>query len=177
MLEQYLDGQGRSTGEDGVEQYAPADLIRFVGVCDAEGFDVHIHTIGDRAVREALDAFAFAIATNGSRDARHQIAHVEFVHDDDLPRLRTLGVISNVTPLWAHNDPYITEMTVPIVSERAARTIYRFGDIVRSGAPARVRQRLVGVDGPTRCSSWPSRSAGSPPAAIPSRWTRPRRST
>ena len=54
---------------------------------------------GDRAVRESLDAFAFAVSTNGSRDARHQLAHVEFVHDDDLPRLRTLGVISNVTPL------------------------------------------------------------------------------
>jgi predicted amidohydrolase YtcJ len=135
MLEPYLDEQGRSTGEDGVEQYAPADLIRFVGLCDAEGFDVHIHTIGDRAVRESLDAFAFAVATNGSRDARHQLAHVEFVHDDDLPRLRTLGVISNVTPLWAHRDPYITDMTIPIVTERAARTIYRFGDIVRSGAP------------------------------------------
>jgi predicted amidohydrolase YtcJ len=135
MLEPYLDADGRPTDEDGVEQYAPADLIRFVTLCDAEGFDVHIHTIGDRAVRESLDAFAFAVATNGSRDARHQIAHVEFVHDDDLPRLRTLGVISNATPLWAHRDPYITEMTVPIVSERAARTISRFGDIVRAGAP------------------------------------------
>ena len=41
-------------------------------------------------------------------------------------------MISNVTPLWAHNNPCITEMTVPIVSERAARTIYRFGDIVHS---------------------------------------------
>ena len=79
MLEDYLDGQGRSTGEDRIEQYAPADLIRFVGVCDGEGFDVHIHTIGDRAIREALDAFAFAIATNGSRDARHQIAHIKIV--------------------------------------------------------------------------------------------------
>ena len=44
-------------------------------------------------------------------------------------------MISNVTPLWAHRDPYITDMTIPIVTERAARTIYRFGDIVRSGAP------------------------------------------
>jgi len=135
MLEPYLDDQRRPTAEDGVEQYPTADINRFVELCDAEGFDVHIHTIGDRAVREALDAFTFAVAANGRRDARHQLAHVEFLHDDDLPRLRMLGVISNVTPLWAHLDPYITDMTVPFVSERAARTIYRFGDIVRSGAP------------------------------------------
>jgi predicted amidohydrolase YtcJ len=135
MLEHYLDEDGRPTGENGVEQLAVADVNRFVELCDAEGFDIHIHTIGDRAVREALDAFTFAVAANGQRDARHQLAHVEFVHDDDLPRLRRLGVISNVTPLWAYRDAYVTEMTIPIVSERAARTIYRFGDIVRSGAP------------------------------------------
>ena len=113
--------------------YARADLERFVRLCDAEGFGVHIHTIGDRAVRESLDAIEAAARANGRRDARHQLAHVQFAHPDDLPRFRSLGVIANVTPLWARLEAYVTEMTLPFVSARAAAGMYPFASIVRAG--------------------------------------------
>ncbi|HEY8858902.1 MAG TPA: amidohydrolase family protein, partial [Gaiellales bacterium] len=76
MLDPYLDADGRLTGEYGLDQYPLAELERFVRLCDAEGFGVHIHTIGDRAVRESLDVLEAAIRANGRRDARHQLAHV-----------------------------------------------------------------------------------------------------
>ena len=68
---------------------------------DAEAFDVHVHAIGDRAVRDTLDAFEAAAAANGRRDARHQIAHLQFVHPDDRPRFRRLGVVANAQPFWS----------------------------------------------------------------------------
>jgi predicted amidohydrolase YtcJ len=133
MLDPYLDAEGRATDEYGIDMYARADLERFVRLCDAEGFGVHIHAIGDRAVRESLDALEAAIRANGRRDARHQLAHVQFAHSDDLPRFRALGVIANVTPLWARLEAYVAEMTVPFVSARAASGMYPFASIVRAG--------------------------------------------
>jgi predicted amidohydrolase YtcJ len=133
MLDPYLDAGGRPTGEYGIDMYSRADLERFARLCDAEGFGVHIHTIGDRAVRESLDALDAAIRANGRRDARHQLAHVQFAHPDDLPRFRALGVIANVTPLWARLEAYVSEMTLPFVSERAGSGMYPFASIVRAG--------------------------------------------
>jgi predicted amidohydrolase YtcJ len=133
MLDPYLDADGRPTGEHGIDMYDRADLERFVRLCDAEGFGVHIHTIGDRAVHESLDALEAAIRANGRRDARHQLAHVQFAHPDDLPRFRAHGVIANVTPLWARLEAYVAEMTLPFVSERAGSSMYPFGSIVRAG--------------------------------------------
>jgi hypothetical protein len=133
MLDSYLDGDGRPTGEHGIDQYRLEDLARHVRRCDAAGFGIHIHAIGDRAVRESLDVLERAATTNGRRDARHQLAHVQFCHPDDIGRFRELGVIANVTPLWARLESYITELTLPFVSPAAAAGLYPFGSIVRAG--------------------------------------------
>ena len=133
MLDPYLDAAGRPTAEHGLHMYDQSDLERFVRLCDAEGFGVHIHTIGDRAVRGSLDAFEAAARANGRRDARHQLAHVQFAHPDDVPRFRALGVIANVTPLWARLEAYVAEMTLPFVSDRAGAGMYPFASIVRAG--------------------------------------------
>jgi predicted amidohydrolase YtcJ len=133
MLDPYLDAAGGATAEHGIDMYDRADLERFVRLCDAEGFGVHIHTIGDRAVRESLDAIEAAARANGRRDARHQLAHVQFAHPDDLPRFRALGAIANVTPLWARLEAYVAEMTLPFVSARAGAGMYPFASIVRAG--------------------------------------------
>ena len=133
MLDPYLDADGRPTQERGIDMYAFDDLVRFVRLCDAEGFGVHIHTIGDRAVRESLDAFEAAARANGRRDARHQLAHVQFAHPDDLPRFRDLGVIANVTPLWARMEEYVRDLTLPFISPAAAGGMYPFASILRAG--------------------------------------------
>jgi predicted amidohydrolase YtcJ len=133
MLDPYLDADGRPTAELGLDQYPPGDLERFAALCDREGFGVHIHAIGDRAVRESLDALEAAARANGRRDARHQLAHVQFAHPDDLPRFRRLGVIANVTPLWARLEEYVTELTLPFVSARAGAGMYPFASILRAG--------------------------------------------
>jgi hypothetical protein len=133
MLDPYLDAAGRPTAEHGLDMYTRADLERFVRLCDAEGFGVHIHAIGDRAVRESLDVLEAAMRANGRRDARHQLAHVQFAHRDDLPRFAGLGVIANVTPLWARLEEYVTTLTLPFVSGRAAAGMYPFASILRAG--------------------------------------------
>ena len=125
---------GLAPDATGASLYAPGDLRRIVEALDREGFQVHVHTIGDRAVREALDALEAARAANGVRDARHHLAHVQFVHADDVPRFAALDVTANVTPLWAVSSGYVADLTLPFVTERAGATMYPFGSLHRAGA-------------------------------------------
>lgn len=131
MLEPYTD----RPGERGEPNFPPDKLNALVARLVKEGFSVHIHAIGDRAVRISLDALEAAGARSGAGGPRHQIAHLEFVHPQDAPRFRTLGVIANFQPLWAYADSYITEMTLNGVSAAAARYIYPIASVVRSGGP------------------------------------------
>src|SRR4030095_17084883 len=99
VLAPYLDGDGRPTGDHGIGMLAADELAAVVTALDGEGFDVHVHAIRDRAVRDTLDAFQAAAAANGRRDARHQIAHLQIVPPHDRPRFRRLRLVANAPPV------------------------------------------------------------------------------
>jgi predicted amidohydrolase YtcJ len=134
LLEPYLDETGRATDNRGISMVDPALLNRVVARLDREGFQVHVHAIGDRAVREALDAFEAAVRSNGVGDRRHHIAHLQLVHPADVPRFGAMGVVANAQPFWACMDDYQRELTIPFLgSERSSRQ-YPFGSLRRQGA-------------------------------------------
>ncbi len=134
LLEPYLDSCGCQTTARGLSHVDPDELREHVTALDALGFQVHFHAIGDRAVRECLDAVAAARAANGGNDHRHHIAHLQVVHPDDVPRFAALGVTANMQALWAAHEPQMDELTIPFLGpERTARQ-YVFGDLVRAGA-------------------------------------------
>ncbi len=105
-----------------------------VGALDAEGFQVHQHALGDRAVTMALDAVAAARLANGPSDARHHIAHIQTPDPADLPRLRELGVVANLQPLWACYDETMAQISVPRVGEERFHRMFPLADIRASGA-------------------------------------------
>ncbi|WP_435526741.1 amidohydrolase [Microbacterium aurantiacum] len=134
MLEPYGDGHGHPTDNSGISFVDPEILSRAVPILDADGFQVHFHAIGDRAVRECLDAVARAVEKNGRRDNRHHIAHIQVVHPDDIPRFRELGVAANMQSLWATYEPQMVDLTLPFLGEPRSAWQYPFGDLLRSGA-------------------------------------------
>jgi predicted amidohydrolase YtcJ len=134
VLEPYLDAEGRPTDNRGKSFVEAEELKGAVTRLDAEGFQVHVHAIGERAVREALDAFEAARATNGPNDHRHHIAHIQVVHPDDVPRFRELGVIANAQPLWAVNEGQMLHLTIPFLGPERSSWQYPFASLVRSGA-------------------------------------------
>ena len=129
LLEPYADLGGR-----GELNFPPEVLDRIVARLDREGFQVHVHAIGDRAIRTSLDAFERARAANGPRDSRHHISHIELFHPDDIPRFRSLGVAANFQPLWAFADTYITELTEPQLGPDRSRWLYPIKSVKDSGA-------------------------------------------
>jgi predicted amidohydrolase YtcJ len=134
LLEPYLDAAGHPTKNRGPTYFTQDRLNRIVSAADAAGFTVHIHAIGDRAVRSALDAFADARRRNGTRDGRHQIAHLELINAADFPRFKELGVIANFQLLWAERDPYIVKATLPYLGPERSRYLYPARSLRDAGA-------------------------------------------
>jgi hypothetical protein len=134
LLEPYLDRAGRPTDSRGPTYFAQDQLDHIVSAADAAGFTVHVHAIGDRAVRSALDAFANARQHNGALDNRDQIAHLELVDPADFPRFKELGVIANFQLLWAESDPYVTQVTLPYIGPDRSRYLYPARSLRDAGA-------------------------------------------
>jgi len=98
----------------------PDALSALVKRLDAEGFLIHMHAMGDRAVRSGLDALEQAMAANGAKDRRHQIAHIELADPADLPRFAALGVSANLSPGWFDpNGPEIVPAEAALGPERS----------------------------------------------------------
>ncbi|MFJ7495336.1 amidohydrolase [Streptomyces sp. NPDC097727] len=134
LLAPYLDGCGCATANRGTSFVDPVELRRHVTELDALGFQAHFHALGDRAVREALDAVEAARAANGRTDTRPHLAHLQIVHPDDIPRFRELGATANIQPLWAAHEPQMDELTIPFLGAERAAMQYPFGALLRSGA-------------------------------------------
>ncbi len=134
MLEPYLDGHGHAGHTSGKSFFDAEELKRYVTLVDGHGFQAHFHAIGDRAVREVLDAVEAARKENGPTDNRHCAAHIQVVHPEDVARFATSGLVANGQPLWACTEPQMVELTLPFLGPERAAWQYPFGSLVRSGS-------------------------------------------
>jgi predicted amidohydrolase YtcJ len=134
LLEPYLDAHGKPTHNLGPSYFTQENLNQIVSLANAAGLTVHIHAIGDRAVRSALDAFAFSRLHNGDLDSRDQIAHLELINPADFPRFRQLAVIANLQLLWAERDDYIDRATVKYLGPERSRYLYAARSLRDAGA-------------------------------------------
>ena len=55
---------------------------------------------------------------------RHQIAHLQLLSSQDIPRFRALGVVANFQPLWAYNDSFIEKLTIPVLGPERSAWLY-----------------------------------------------------
>ncbi len=134
MLEPYSDGHGHPSDNSGIS-FVPPEILNEAAVqLDAAGFQLHFHAIGDRAVRECLDAVEHALGRNGRNDNRHHIAHLQVVHPEDVPRFRELDVTANMQSLWAALEPQMVELTLPFLGQPRSSWQYPWGDLMRAGA-------------------------------------------
>jgi predicted amidohydrolase YtcJ len=134
LLEPYLDAKGHKTANRGPSYFDAKELDLLVTAADAADLTVHIHAIGDRAVRCSLDAFAAARAANGARDNRDQIAHLELIDPADFGRFKQLDVIANFQLLWAQDDDYTRGATVKYIGPTRAKYLYPARSLRDAGA-------------------------------------------
>lgn len=134
MFEPYLDACGHATGNTGNSIIDPELLRDAVTELSRNGFQVHTHALGDRAVRETLDAIEHSNRVNGAQDLRHTVAHIQVIDPADIPRFAALGVVANAQPLWARHEMEMDLMTTPYLGARRGRLQYPFGSLHSTGA-------------------------------------------
>ena len=101
---------------------------------DRAGFQIHIHSIGDAATTESLDALAYARKTNGKHDWRPGITHLQLVDPKDYKRFADLGVTAVPDPYWFIKDDYYTYLQVPYLGQPRADLEYPMASFFDAGA-------------------------------------------
>ncbi len=134
LLEPYED-PAYGSGEFFYEQEIVDDYFTRL---DAMGLQIHVHAIGDAAVRRALDAFDAMRAANGTSDNRHQIVHLQLIHEDDRPRFAELNIGAVFQSLWAYPDPAALDLDIPMLGEERTWQMYPIASLRSAGG------RIVG---------------------------------
>ena len=128
LLAPYLGGHLCGSGT----RFVGADDLRVaVAALDALDFQVHMHAIGDSAVRDALDAVA---ALDDPGRLRHQVAHLQVVDPADVARFGALGAVANVQMLWACLEAQMTDLAMPVLGPHRSGTQYPFASMLHGGA-------------------------------------------
>lgn len=99
---------------------------------DKNGFRIYTHAIGDKGVRESLNAYENAANLNGKRDARHRIEHIETVAPEDIPRFAQLGVLPSMEPI--HADPGTISVWAKAIGEKRLPWSFAWAEMLKSNA-------------------------------------------
>ncbi|WP_328942052.1 amidohydrolase [Streptomyces sp. NBC_00250] len=134
LLEPYLDGEGRPTTNRGELYVSAQDYGRLSAAFNRAGWQMHAHGLGDRAVRTALDGYAYARRATGLRDARNAVAHLQVVDPADLRRFAELGVAACMQLQWAARDTWTMEALLPYIGPERHRWMYPARSLERHGA-------------------------------------------
>lgn len=106
-------------GYRGVPIWEKQTYINMIQALDKEKFQIHVHSIGDAATTETLDALAHAQNINGKRDSRHKVTHLQLVRESDIKRFKSLGVVGVPQPSWFVKDSYYDQSVMLLGEERA----------------------------------------------------------
>ncbi|MEW9804779.1 amidohydrolase [Mesorhizobium sp. ZMM04-5] len=146
FVKMFMDGVIESTtadmfedynGTPGVSGFSYFEQDEFDAIsieCDRLGLQIAVHAIGDAAVNRTLNGYQAARRSNGPRDSRHRIEHIEMLSPSDLPRFAELGVIASMQPTHAPGGAYPIEPILSMVGRERMKTGYAWRTIRQSGA-------------------------------------------
>jgi len=113
--------------------YPQDELDSYITWLDKKGLQIHLHAIGDGGVRMALDAFEAAQKSNGKKDNRHTICHLQMIDPQDVPRFEELGVCASFQPLWAQPDEWVVDLNIPTLGEERLKKFYVINSVHKTG--------------------------------------------
>lgn len=96
------------------------------------GFNIHVHAMGDGAVKEAIDAFEY-VAEQGVSGLKHVITHVMLIDDSDIERMNKLGIIAAMQPQWGQYDYFAENYMVPLLGRERTERCYPAGQLIKNG--------------------------------------------
>jgi hypothetical protein len=130
-----LDGSG-------VQITSGAELAEIILRGAEAGFPVGVHAIGDRANREALDAFERTRPVWAPLGLRHRIEHAQLLAPEDIPRFAELGVACSVQFSHAPSDRDLADRLWEgkLAGAYAYRSLWDSGAVVANGSDAPIEE-------------------------------------
>ncbi len=104
---------------NGQLQHPREVILEFARQFHLAGFNLHIHVIGDRAVRTAVDAIEAARAADGVTTTRDGLAHIQLARPEDVARIGRDHLYIAYTYAWANVDPDYDMTVIPFVQRVA----------------------------------------------------------
>jgi predicted amidohydrolase YtcJ len=117
----------------GLETEKVSDIEETARLAMANGFQLCVHAIGDRANRETLDIYQRAFAANpGKTGLRWRVEHAQHLSAQDIPRFGRMGVIASMQGIHCTSDaPYVLQR---LGRARAQEGAYVWQKLMKSGA-------------------------------------------
>jgi len=128
FFEPFLDAAGNGLVSAEMQDLK-AFRARLIGA-DAAGLQLCIHAIGDQAISSVLDTFSEIEKTNGARERRWRIEHLQHVAPKDFERLERLSVVASMQPYHAIDDGQWAERRI---GPERAKTTYAFRTLLDRG--------------------------------------------
>jgi len=143
LLEPYLSEDGTPTDYYGELEFTQEDLNYYITEFEKVGFQIHIHAVGDKGTKVALDALEASRNTNNLSGTRNTIAHLYLIHPDDIPRFPELEVIPNYQAFWAHKAYGWYGDIKDSLGDQRAESMFPFATLRDAGA-----RIVIGSDWP-----------------------------
>jgi predicted amidohydrolase YtcJ len=123
-----------NTGKSGELLFNPASFAVLVTAADKQGLIVHVHALGDLAVKESLNAIQAARKANGDSGLPHTLTHVQLADPEDFIRFRQLGVVAALQLLWAEASGDTIELMKPYLDPAVYQWQYPARSLLDAGA-------------------------------------------
>ncbi len=131
MLEDYED----EPGYKGVSRFDDHDkMVRLTVAASNHNMNVHVHTIGDAAIRAWIDAFAEAEEITGNFDQRNAMAHLQCAHPEDIKRIADYNIMAVDGMMWRTKNLCDYEIPLKNIGEKRGKATYPLKDYIDNGA-------------------------------------------
>jgi predicted amidohydrolase YtcJ len=128
----------------GSKLWTDEDLEAAFVKVDKAGYQIHVHVIGDGATKYTVDTFGKVQETNGLRDSRHSLAHIQLARPEEVIKMSELGIIAHMSPYWMITDEHYDKFYLPYLGEERANNTYPHKSLFNTGVKV------------TLASDWPT---------------------
>jgi predicted amidohydrolase YtcJ len=129
----FLEKIGMDVGYRGYPQWTQTEINDAFLLLTMADFQIHVHCMGDEATKMTLDAFEYVAERQPVRGFRHTITHLMQVRDEDIQRIRDLGVVCAMQPMWSIYDRFMDQVAVPMFGRERILAQYPIGSLLKAG--------------------------------------------
>ena len=131
MLDEYLD----QPGYRGIARFNDHEkMVRLIKAAEKHNMNVHIHTIGDAAVKACVDAIAEAEEATGDFDMRNALAHLQSVRPEDIKRMAEYNIMAVCAIMWVEKTYALYDVMVKYVGKEKSDRGFPVKDFLDQGA-------------------------------------------